>query len=66
MRRRDEMNEVKRFPIDPFYVCDPEKATTCRKTTCFLSSGSCRLTLNREWAAKKEENDERFDQQEPF
>ena len=54
------MNEVKRFPIDPFYTCDPAKATTCRKTSCFLIGGPCRLTLNKEWAEEKDRRNERL------
>ena len=29
-----------------FYICNPEKATTCHKRTCFLNGGNCALTSN--------------------
>lgn len=29
-----------------FYRCNPEKATTCSKRTCFINGGNCALTSN--------------------
>lgn len=38
-----------------FYVCDPKKATFCKKTTCALNGGDCRLTTHSYWA-KEDKN----------
>lgn len=40
-----------------FYVCDPQKATTCEKRTCYLNGGNCTLTLNPNWGKKKVQGD---------
>lgn len=34
------------------YLCDPKKATTCKKTRCYYTTGDvngCRYTTKREW-----------------
>lgn len=35
-----------------FYWCDPEKAETCRKTTCHINGGNCWLTLRPDWGSR--------------
>ena len=43
---REAMTEV-------FYECDPSRATTCEKRTCYLNGGNCSLTLNPEWGKRR-------------
>ena len=40
-----------------FYECNPKKATTCHKTTCFINGGNCHLTTRPDWGIKKVNTD---------
>lgn len=40
-----------------FYECDPEKATTCGKSCCFIYGGPCSMTMNPEWGIRKVRSD---------
>lgn len=47
---REAMTEV-------FFECDPSKATTCEKRTCYLNGGSCKMTLNPMWGKRRVQSD---------
>lgn len=32
------------------YLCDPDQAKECTKTSCFINGGACRHTTKIEWA----------------
>ncbi len=40
-------------PTEVFYLCDPKKAITCKKTSCYINGGECRLTTRKDWADRK-------------
>lgn len=50
MEENEDFTEV-------FYYCDPEKATECKKTICYLNGGKCNLTTRPEWGKRKVKND---------
>ena len=35
-------------------LCDPKKATTCKKENCHINGGTCRSTTNIKWISDKE------------
>lgn len=54
---RDKKVMVDNDPTEVFYECDPKKATTCHKTTCYINGGNCHLTTRESWGLKKVDTD---------
>lgn len=42
-------------PMDGLYLCDPQKATKCPKTNCYLNGGECHRTTQKSQAASEGE-----------
>lgn len=55
MKRKRVYEYNKDDPTEVFYICDPAKATTCRKTTCYVNGGDCRFTTRPDWERTEKE-----------